>query len=220
MWQSWTSNSGPGRSLRSTVPRATQAETPGAGEKRCRQVTHWLGTLLWKIWSSSGLMGVSVTGPGLSFLSGSPHLFSEVLCYPNTQARQMSELSVAVGGQSADLGMFRPRPGLFLRVHRGPLGLRQLAAESLGTRGSSQVLSLPGEEVAVSKGGGRPLTGEMIFSVGVSAFWGVTSGTPTFSGVVSPNQTLEQILGEGGESQWYSSYRYDLQAPWRSLPFG
>lgn len=44
----------------------------------------------------------------------------------------------------------------------------------------------------------------MIFSVGVSAFWGVTSGTPTFSGVVSPNQTLEQILGEGGESQWYT----------------
>lgn len=109
----------PGRSLRSTVPRATQAETPGAGEKRCRQVTHWLGTLLWKIRSSSGLMGVSVTGPGLSFLSGSPHLFREVLRYPNVQARQMSEFSVAVGGQSADLGMFRPRPGLFLRVHRG-----------------------------------------------------------------------------------------------------
>ena len=64
-------------------------------------------------------MGVSITGPGLSFLSGSPHLFSEVLCYPNVEARQTSELSVAVGGQSADLGTFRPRPGLFLCVHRG-----------------------------------------------------------------------------------------------------
>ena len=82
------------------------------------------------------------------------------------------------------------------------------------------MLGLPGEEVAVSEGGGRPLTGEVVFSVGVSAVWGVTSGTPTSSGVVSPNQTLEQILGEGGESQWYRSYRYDLQAPWRSLPFG